>query len=581
MRFRFINDVIGNYIINLDALVPNTDLYTTLLMQHKGIFDTNQNRFGNRDDCTQIFISFLRLAIAGQDSIAVTPEYSCPWNAIRAVLENIDHRPGETKLWALGCESITPAELRLLREQYQNDDILIYFDDAALNNGVNILLNPLCYFFNARDPQTGELKLVLLVQFKTEHMGVWTDDMEQERYIPGSEIYVLRNNPGSIALFTLICSETETFQISPNFKQELQDRWDNNSFIILNIQLNPKPSADFFRAFRNSIMNYANKDIISLNWSSESTLSNGHPLIPYSKSSVMYGSSDMEFAREQKFKDNHLMGLYYTNRKRRHIYFLNGAQNVFLIAHHKPISGGVNPAMLIRTGPIARRNLFWNPDSGTFIPAQPMDDGFIEFLNQNNCTSRVLRNPEISFIDKERLINISIGQIKTKAHDRIWHTIDKLNTFFLDDDEIVRRLTFVQDLDGSSKRRDYIEKIDTINSVIVNRADLFPPNHAQFVGNCNELMFPGGGPYNYHFNLVTKDGNHKGTVAYIGRDTLDNAEKTLKTLWELFDEEDQSRKRVIVWYKSDVHTIVPVSDVRKPTARDDSKSKSNSISRQP
>lgn len=582
MTFRFVDEVIGNYQIGLDALEPDTNLYTTLLLQHTGVFYADANRFGNRDDCSDRFNAFLSLAKAENSSIAITPEYSCPWNTIRWILQSSDNHPAVSKLWALGCESITPAELRAIREQYQSDNILIHFDDTALDRGVNTLLNPLCYVFNVRNPQSGEHKLVILVQFKTEHMGVWTTDLEQIQYIPGTEIYVLRNGQGSIALFTLICSETENFQISPDFKRELDERWDNNSFIILNIQMNPNPSALFFRTFRNGIMNYANKDIITVNWSSVSTRPTGQLFINYSKSSVMYGSSDMEFADEKKFTDNHQMGLYYTNRRpRRHVYFLNGKQDVFLIAHHKPISGGVNPAMLKRTGPIGRKNFSWDINSDSFIASPSMDDGFATFLNQFNPTSSMLRNPDVPFIDKERLVNLSLGLIKVKPPDRIWYTIDKLHSFFLEDDEVIRRLTFVQDVEGDAYRRECIAAIETINSVIIPRADLFPGNHNVFAGHCNELTFTGSDSNKYRFNLVTEDGAHKATVAYIGLNTLATAETTLKNLRELFDEEDQSRKRVMVWYKSDIHTIVPVSDVRKPTASDDSKSKPNSISRQP
>ena len=580
MRFLFFDHVIGNHRINLDALQPNTNLYSTLLLQHKGVFFADQHRFGNRDDTTAIFNSFLQLAKNEQASISVTPEYSCPWNTIRWILANEDNRPAESKLWALGCESITPAELRQLRETYQNENILIHFDEAALNSGVNALVNPLCYVFNARNNETGDLKLVLLIQFKTEHMGVWTDDIEQERYIPGNEIYVLRNDTGSIALFTMICSETESFQISPVFRDELDNRWDANSFIILNIQMNPQPSALFFRTFRNSILNYVNKDIISLNWSDESTKANGGPLIQYSKSSVSYESHDMEFTSEDKFQTNHSLGLYYTNkRQRRHMYFLNGAQNVFLIVHSKPIPGGVAPALLIRTGPLARSNYSWDNGASNFVPAAPLNDGFRDFLDANGSTNAVLHDQEVSFIDKERLINLSTGQVKVKATDRVWHSIDKLQSFMLEDDEVIRRLTFTQDEAGDDTRRNYLEKIDILNSIITTRPELFSPNHRPFLGNCSGAMFKGVPRLNYKYNLVTQNGLHKATVAFIGRNTLANAEKILKILREVFDEDDESRKLAIVWYKPDAETISPVYDIRRSRATGDSIPKSNSINR--
>lgn len=576
MMFRFIDQIFNGYSVNLDALVPDTNLYSTLLFQHSGVFYADANRFGNEHDCTNVFIEFLRLAKDHQTSIAVTPEYSCPWKAVRWILSTEDNWPALSKLWALGCESITPNELRQLREE-QGENIIIHFDEEALHRGVNHLVNPLCYFFMVREDATDVQKLVMLVQFKTEHMGVWTNDIEQERYIPGNEIYVIRNNPGSIALFTIICSEADNFQISDEFKKQLDYRWDGNSFIILNIQMNPNPSAQFFTAFRNSILEYSNKDIITLNWSSESRKLNGQNLIPYSKSSISYLSGDMEFTDETKFINNHINGLYYTNRQqKRHVYFLNGRTNVFLITHRKPISGGVNPSMLRRNGPLARRNFSWDVASSTFLAAPDMLDGFDEFARDNHSSGTVLGNPGVSILDKERLINLTIGEVRAKPEDRNWYIVDKLYTFLLADDEVIRRFTFTHDNSSEAYRIDCLDKFDTINTVILKRGDLFPINHSAFIGNCDELMFPGP-PFNYRFNLVTRDGINKATVAFIGRSTIDNAEKVLKKLRELFDENDQSRKRVIVWYKPSADTIEPVADLRKPTILDDSKTKQHSI----
>lgn len=582
MRFLFFDHVIANHTIQLDALQLDTNLYSTLLLQHKGVFSATQDRFGNRDDVSPLFNAFLELAKNEQASIAVTPEYSCPWSTVQWVLDNADKRPAESKLWALGCESITPAELREFQQNYQNENVLIHFDDAALNNGVNILLNPLCYIFNARTIDMNSPKLILLIQFKTQHMGVWSNDIEQERYIPGNEVYVLRNNPGSIALFTMICSETDSFQISENFEVELEHRWTANSFIILNIQMNPQPSALFFKTFRNSVLRYVNKDIITLNWSSESSKVNGNKLIPYSKSSIAYESHEMEYSNEEKFTTNHALGLYYTNkRQNRHMYFLNGAQNGFLIVNHKPITGGVHPAMLRRTGPLARNNYSWDNNAGQFVPAPALSDGFADFLHANGSTNNIFHNPDISVVDKERLVSLSIGKIKVKADDRIWHTVDKLHTFFLEEDEIIRRLTFTQDDAGEETRLNYLEFIDQLNTIITTRPDLFSPNHFSFTDSCDAAMFTGAPRFNYKYNLVTRDGRHKATVAYIGRGSLDKAEKVLKSLWEIFEENDESRKLAIVWYKPNADTIAAIYDIRRPRATGDSKSKSNSINRQP
>ena len=171
MEFKFINTVIENIVLNLEVLEKDTNNYTMLLFQHKGVFSVSDNKFGNETDCSAKFSTFIELAKAENVSLALTPEYSCPWNSIVQVLQNQDKWPNNSKLWALCCESITPNEIRAFKQVNTNANILIHFDEEALNHGGGVLLDPICYIFKSQVNQVE--KLIVLVQFKTQHAGVW------------------------------------------------------------------------------------------------------------------------------------------------------------------------------------------------------------------------------------------------------------------------------------------------------------------------------------------------------------------------------------------------------------------------
>lgn len=577
MEFKFVDSVIDNISVRLEVLEKDSDNYTMLLFQHKGVFKASNSRFGNESDCSTKFSAFIQLAREKNVSLALTPEYSCPWNSIIEVVGNSDHWPNSSKLWALCSESITPAKIKEFKDEYANDETLIYFDEEALNNGSGVLLDPMCYLFKAHVNQ--EEKLIVLIQFKTQHMGVWSSPLEREKYIPGKEIYVLRNSPHSIYLFTNICSEAEKFEITETLRDDF--RWDEQPYLILSPQMNPKPTDDIFKTFRKSIIDYNNKDVISLNWGGNTSHSGqNEPLISLSKSSIIFKTTDIKFDEddERRFIKNHEKGLYYLNRKSNiHANYLNPYEEVFLITHQKTSAAGTSGSMVKRTGPEVQDVFQWNQGNKRFISIDKVDDGFTHFLNELSCTNSTLHDPQVSFIDKERLINLSCGKASSKKDDRRWYKLDKLESFFQDKNESVKRLTYIHDESGKDTRIRYIETIDYLNDNIIPKSELFPTNLVALKGRCNEVMFQDNDGFNYNYNLVTQDGEHRATVAYIGRNEHGTALKTLEQMQGIFEKDDQSRKRVVVWYKKGSTDILPVCEKSPPDIADDSTENLNSI----
>ncbi len=579
MKFKYIDTVINNLSINLEILTKDTNLYTTLLFQHKGNFIAEETRFGNNEDCTDKFNAFFTLAKSKNSSLAMTPEYSCPWASIEWLLESEERLPNQSKLWAICCESITPLEITAFKENHENENTVVYFDETALNNGgAGVLLDPLCYIFKAT--QNGIDLTIVLVQFKTVHMGVWGSDKERLKYIYGNDVYVLRNSPNSIFLFTNICSEATNFSITSDFQKQIDNRWDDNPYIILNPQMNPKPSHDYFVNFRKTISKYSNKDVITLNWAGK-TMYPGkvEPLIELSKSSILFKTNDVEFDRDIRFIKNHKKGLYYMHLKPNiHYYFLNPFAEAFLISNQKPSSAGANPALIRRTGPEAMNVYTWDVEDSAFDDVNVLGDGFDDFLNEYNCKNKIFQDSEINFIDKERLINLSLGNVTTKKDDKGWHKIDRLETFQVDANEKIKRFTYVYDELSLNDRIKYLEIIEDINSKILTNQNLFPDSLYSFKNKCSEVMFfVKGNGYDYKYNLVTDDNERKATIAYIGRNTKASARKIYDKLRNLFEEDNQSRKLVVVWYKEGESNITNISETKPPNVTDDTTVKSNSI----
>ncbi len=577
MVFKFIDTVIQNLTLNLEALTKDSNLYSMLLYQHRGTFASSATTFGNEYDSTSKFNSFLALAKSENVALVLTPEYSCPWNSIDWLLSDETRWPNDGKLWAICCESITPNEVNTFEDKFNGNNIEIFVDKTPFTNGNGVLLDPLCYIFRCQ--VNGENKLLVLMQFKTQHMGVWTSPEEQQKYIWGNDIYVLRNSENSIYLFTNICSEAIEFRINDAFQNQVQNRWDHNPYIILNPQMNPQPSHDAFKNFRKSILDYDLKDIISLNWGGGTMFPGmADALIPYSKSSVIIKSDQVDYSNEARFVNNHKKGLYYILRKPNiQVNYLHPKTDVFLIRNQKPSAAGVNNALVRRSGPEVSKVFVWDTTISNFYEIEFVEDNFLAFLNSLHCTNSVCQNLDISFIDKERLINLSSGQVKAKKEDRRWHNIDKLESFLQETDEVVKRFTYVHDDTGLNHRTGYVEVMDVLNSQILSDGTLFPENLASFIGNCTEVMFFNNDGENYKYNLSTIDGSRKATVAYIGRKDEAQARRTLEQLQRIFENGDQSKKLVVVWYKVNANTFAPVCDSVPPKVTDDTSVDPSSI----
>src|SRR5690606_8954816 len=100
---------------------------------------------------------------------------SCPKTIVDFIIDNVNCQPSQNKVWVLGGESINKSEIEELILK-SNENVLVHCEDVYSNSD-KCYLDPLYYIFNGE--HNGLSKLIVLIQFKTKHMGVWTGDEER------------------------------------------------------------------------------------------------------------------------------------------------------------------------------------------------------------------------------------------------------------------------------------------------------------------------------------------------------------------------------------------------------------------
>jgi hypothetical protein len=193
----------------INVLVPSIDNYTALLMQPPGYIEASAAGVRNRDRALarQQFSGFLAKAVQTNADLAVTPEYSMPWDVLVDAIQN-GAKPQVGKLWVIGCESIGYAELGSVKERLSTFATVIH---EPLPPATNRFFDPLAYIFLAPSANgTGPTKLVLLIQFKTHPMGD-ADHFEINALQRGTRVYQFGVAGRSIRLISLICSDVFDF----------------------------------------------------------------------------------------------------------------------------------------------------------------------------------------------------------------------------------------------------------------------------------------------------------------------------------------------------------------------------------
>jgi hypothetical protein len=126
MDFKKIQEIFAEHNLQpptLNVLVPDAHFYETLVVQPRGEIAVRPDFIGHADHQTAVsqFSDFLRLAIEKDSDLVLSPEYSCPWEVLtNAIAQQSLPRAG--KIWMLGCEAITPNDLKAVSAAHANVD---------------------------------------------------------------------------------------------------------------------------------------------------------------------------------------------------------------------------------------------------------------------------------------------------------------------------------------------------------------------------------------------------------------------------------------------------------------------------
>lgn len=561
MHFKFLEDVIPSLTLDLAILRRGTQRYSMILYQHQGVLFGSNERIGNNDQnlAKQQLDAFFSLLKNTNVDLGVTPEYCVPWENIEEVFTDQNKWPDEHKLWVLGMESISPNHLKIIKEKVAKSSIHFVYDQDVHDVNKDYL-DPIIYLFKAKID--GEDRLIALCQFKTSHMGVWSGgDIERDHLIEGKEIYILRNNPTSQHLLTVICSEAMTFQDNLTEVNRLKLQWSDMPYLILNPQINPGPSHQNFVSFRNHVFRWDRKEIIGLNWNNLSKIGAKNLLKDGAgRSGIFLKSTDIKFSDFARIKGNHKRGLYYFfSGKNRHAYLLNSSAHAFRIEN---LSVNINeglPQHQMRNGPeiistyLLKKDFSWET-------LETISDGHLDFIADQKCNNLFLTSAENCILEKEMLACISSGDIPEKSGIN-WSDVDKLASIhFEENTELNKRLTVAQDKDDDSvrQRSGYLQAVGILDNVILKNKVKLPSSLARFrmkellVGYSQQRDVSGKivQEESYRYNIVSEDDELiKATICFVTWGGRARAEKVYKSLRGLFDSDNMNRARVVVFYE--------------------------------
>ncbi|MCX0341038.1 hypothetical protein, partial [Acinetobacter radioresistens] len=439
-------------------------------------------------------------------------------------------------------------------EILDKEDVYLHFEDVYTESDKEYV-DPLYYIF--RGKYNDIEKLIIIIQFKTYHMGVWSGDIERNNLIEGETIYIIKNNNNSTRLMTFICSEA--MNVSNYLTTEVKDRilWNDMPFLILHPQINPDPSYQNFVDFRRFILAAEKKEIISLNWGTDTLFKNRNWYEGRGKtarSGIFFKTNELNTTKDRLI-NNQNKGLYflYINRST-YVYYLDGQPELFYLKNPPVHINDGEPAQRRREGPEIIKIYTFDKDTEEYLEFDLEKDKYLSKLDSRGFKNNFILNPEVSFIEKERLLNISIGNVNIKDGSK-WYDVTLLSSFNLrESDECNNRLTYIEDSYSVSEeiRNSYCDKIFELDANILNQKESYPHCIKHLSDKKLSLAFAENSHENeYRYNVVNQSYEiERATICYLGRfPPIDQVNRVYDGLQKLFDKEVPGRNTVVVFYK--------------------------------
>ncbi|WP_077439071.1 hypothetical protein [Rhodanobacter sp. C01] len=454
---------------DLEFLRPNEHRYTALLMQPCSPILANGQRIGPADVAAAAAKGrrFLELACEEHGHLAITPEYYFPWSALKeAITDGVT--PPLDALWVIGSESTTQDELERFKQEIAEHCLVLHepWENLAQDR---TLLDPVTLLFHTKK-QDQTLQLVALIQFKTYPSR---DDFffEESLLRKGTQIYKFAGTSGHLFAATIICSDA--LDIEPVLGQL------NYQSTLIHIQLNPSPTHRLYRQYRTKTFqtdaDATNCHIVCLNWAhlvEEVDAEGGKPK-PWNNisASTWYCPKNKCSSADQIVRPNHNLGLYYTYmEERRHALRFHNEEAVFKLLVPKLICVAA-AQMANHNGPIMVGRYTWNTGTKSWMSEEnPPKDGFNEYL-VNHQNAKIALAGVLGANDPlavERVLALSAGKISASE---TWHSLENIDSCILEQDEVVRRISVVQDDQGDNFRHLRISVISEIHYLLKNHPE--------------------------------------------------------------------------------------------------------------
>jgi hypothetical protein len=531
---------------NLNVLIPNEDNYTALLMQPAAQIDVSNAGVRHHDPnlARQQFGRFLEDARATQADLAITPEYSMPWESlVEALRKGAAPEPG--KLWVLGCESIQYNELETLRQDLVPFAKVLY---EGLQPDPDRFIDPLAYVFLApsNEPNDNE-NLVVLVQFKTYPMG---DDehFETNHMQRGTRIYQFGGRDQRLKLVSLICSDA--FALQDTDAEAIYDR-----ALLIHIQLNPNPRETRFRRYREYLFGFQGDqtEVICLNWAKD---------VRYwydgQEASLNNNSASAWYLRPDKFDDrdealcrNHQRGLYYTWLKPLHVHalFFNFEPATYLLEATKVAHIGVPAVISRRRGPQLTRACVWG--TSDWVEQETAECGFSALADESGpAKDEIKQIADNNPIEAERILALCAGMIDS---DQEWYHVRRLDSCVMNESETIYRLTFCQDNDTEASlfRISRMKRYGNLWDILKQYSTL-PPALEDFKDGFRFEWSPDFP----HQNAISNN-KKRATVIYMGEEaskkqieaTVMNIAEKLHRASQNVDESLTAKQHLAVWFR--------------------------------
>lgn len=163
----------------------------------------------------------------------------------------------------------------------------------------------------------GTEQLVVTVQFKSQVMADSDEFLERDYLIRGKTRYLIRNEGDSIKLVVLLCSDSLSFKTS-EFPEPA-----TSAYLIVHLQLNPKPFHSKLKSYRHDLYLGGGEDyeVLCVNWVHGLAITVGdseHAIQSNFGGSAHYMKSDEGRLSEDRVNRNHAQGLYYLYCRRQH-----------------------------------------------------------------------------------------------------------------------------------------------------------------------------------------------------------------------------------------------------------------------